>query len=103
MKKVIKNYHPQSELGYIIECDREYPSNIHDLTKDLPLAPEHRVVKNEMLSPYSMKLAQKLGIKPDKIPKLLSTQLNKQHYVCHIENLQFYLAKGMRLQKIHEV
>ena len=103
MKVKIENYHPQDKVGYMIECDLKYPADIHDLTKDLLLAPEHRVVVKESLSPYAQALSTKLNIKPDKIPKLLSTQYDKKRYVCHIENLQFYLKKGMKLQRIHRV
>jgi len=103
-ESTIKKYHPNDSTGYIIECDLAYPSSIHDITRDLPLAPEHITVKEGMLSHYSLKLARKLGINPnDKIAKLISTQFDKSHYVCHIENLQFYLQKGMKLKRIYNV
>jgi len=102
-KKVIEEYTDRSGVGYFFECDLDYPPEIHDLTKDLPLAPEHLLVTPKMLSPYARRLHEKLGIKTDKLPKLLSTQYKKERYVCHVENLQFYLAKGMKLLKVYRV
>lgn len=103
MKKIIQNYDSFDKVGYFIECDLDYPKKIHNLTKDLPLAAEHRIVSDDMLSPYSQDLKKKLEIKSEKIPKLLCTQFDKKNYVCHIENLKFYLRMGMILKKVHRV
>jgi hypothetical protein len=35
-----------SQIGYILECDLDYPICIHDMHSDLPLAPEHMVPPN---------------------------------------------------------
>ena len=101
--QIVQNYDPESKKGYMIECDLTYPPDIHDLTRDLPLAPEHRKVSDEMLSPMGEKLKKELDIADDKSKKLLSTQYDKEQYVCHVENLQFYLQMGMKLVKVHKV
>ena len=36
----IKNYDEDSDKGYILEADVEYPKNFHDLHSDLPFLPE---------------------------------------------------------------
>ena len=35
----IKNYDKDSDKGYILQVDVEYPKNLHDLHSDLPFLP----------------------------------------------------------------
>ena len=44
--KLIKNYDGESDEGYILEVDVEYPKSFHNLHNDLPFLPE-RVKINE--------------------------------------------------------
>lgn len=103
VRKKVNTYQPSDERGYLIECDLAYPASIHDITKDLPLAPEHLKITRSMLSPFCERLSKRLNIKMDSAHKLVSTQLDKERYVCHIENLQFYLRQGMRLKRVHRI
>ena len=41
----IKNYDKDSDKGYILEVDVEYPKNLHDLHSDLPFLPERMKIK----------------------------------------------------------
>ena len=36
----IKNYDEDSDKGYVLEVDVEYPKNLHDLHSDLTFLPE---------------------------------------------------------------
>ena len=46
----MNNY--SGDKGCIIECDLEYPENLHDKHNMYPLAPKKILVKKDMLSPY---------------------------------------------------
>jgi len=39
-----------SPIGYIVECDLEYPTHLHDLHNACPLVPEHLCIDKDMLS-----------------------------------------------------
>jgi hypothetical protein len=67
---------------------------------DYPLAPEHMVIDNEMLSPFQ-KTNLEMGVKKDRTTKLVPNLKNKEKYVIHSKNLQLYLELGMTLKKIH--
>ena len=40
----IKNYDEDSDKGYILEVDVEYPENLHDLHSDLPFLAERKKI-----------------------------------------------------------
>jgi hypothetical protein len=69
--------------GYILEVDLEYPSELHDLHNDYPMAPE------------SMELG---GVR-----KLVPNLQNKTNYVIHYRALKQCLSHGLKLTKIHQV
>lgn len=96
-----------------IEGDLDYPQELHNSHSDYRLAPESKLVFDDMLSPYSRKLWTKLNSPKQKgyvrrrsrvkTKKLLCTLENKRRYACHIRNLQLYLQLGMCLKKVHRV
>src|SRR6218665_3879404 len=91
--------------GYILEVDLHYPAHLHDRHNDYPLAPEKVAVKAHMLSRYSKRLEEKLKVKyTAKMPaKLIPNFTDKKNYVVHYRNLQYYVAMGMEVVKIHKV
>ena len=60
------------------------------------------------LSPFNQHLLQRFSPrdfvnKRYKSTKLLSTFYKRKKYVVHLENLQYYLKKGLKLEKVHRV
>ena len=77
------NYDKNSDKGYILEVDVEYPENIRMLHRDLPFLPER--------------------MKIDKCTKLVCTTQNKENYVVHIRALKQALNHGLKLTKVHRI
>ncbi|KAJ8915547.1 hypothetical protein NQ315_012431 [Exocentrus adspersus] len=84
----IRNIPDNAEVGYIFDCDLEYPTYLHQLHSDLPLAPQH------MTPPIPSR---------SKLKKLLLTLYPKNNYVVHYRNLKMYLKHGLRLKKINRL
>ncbi|GFT65521.1 uncharacterized protein TNCV_649231 [Trichonephila clavipes] len=72
----ILNLSDESDVGYILEVDLEYPSDLHDKHSDFPLAPENKPPPN------------------CKEPRLLTTLEPKTKYLLHYSNLKLYLKLG---------
>ena len=79
-----------SPIGYILEVDLEYPSELHD---DCPLAPE---ISQNMLSNYCFSTANEYGIKIDGVNKLVPNLGNKSKYVVHYRNLQLHQSDWLK-------
>ena len=79
----IENYDKNSDEGYILELDAEYPKDLHKLYSDLPLFPERRKIR--------------------KIGKLVCCLEDKENYVTHIVALKQALNHGLKLSKVHRV
>ncbi|XP_041361970.1 uncharacterized protein LOC121377941 [Gigantopelta aegis] len=90
-----------SNTGYILEVDLEYPTELHDCHRYYPLAPESMLVTDAMLSPHSQQLRDKLCLTGRPVRKLVPNLNDKEKYVLHYRNLQFYLRQGIKLTKIH--
>ncbi len=96
----------KNDIGYIIECDLDYPQNLHKLHSEYPLCPEKLKIKESELSPYQKKLCddmKKVNIKRIASEKLVLTLYDKKNYTLHYRNLKLYLELGMELKKIHKV
>ena len=79
----IKNYDEDSDKGYVLEVDVEYPKHLHDLHSDL------RFLRQRM--------------KIDKCSKLVCNLYDKNNYVVHIRSLKQALNRGLILKKVHRV
>ena len=79
----IKNYDEDSDKGYILEVDVEYPESLHDLHSDLSFLPER--------------------MKINKCSKLVCNLYEKNNYFVHIRSLKQALDHGLILKKVHRV
>ena len=79
----IKNYDENSDKGYILEVDIEYPKHLHTLHSDLPFLPERMTI--------------------NKCTKLFCTVQDKENCVVHIRALKQALNHGLILKQAHEV
>ena len=83
VEEVLSRTQKDEDLGYILEVDLEYPSELHDLHNDYPLAPETMVL--------------------NRVNKLTPNLRNKTKYILHHRNLGLYLSLGLKLTKIHRI
>ena len=82
-EEFLKNYDEDSDKGYILEIDVEYPKNLHDLHSDLPFLPER--------------------MKINKCSKLVCNLYDKNNYAVHIRSLKQALDHGLILKNVHRV
>ena len=77
----IKNYNENSDIGYFLEVDIDYPKKLFDLYKDLPFLPERKKV--------------------NKVEKLICNIEDKEKYVLHTGVLKQALNHRLVLKKVH--
>lgn len=79
----IKDIPQYGEVGYFLECDIEYPENLHDLHYDLPFLPLSEIPPE------------------GKHPKLMATLKSKEKYVAHFWTIQQALKHNLKVTKVH--
>ena len=83
-EKFVKSYDKRnSDKGYILEVDVDYPSKLHKLHSNIPFLPER--------------------MKIDKTQKAVCNLRDKKKYVVHISILKQALNHGLKLKKVHRV
>ena len=93
-----------SEYGYIIEVDLEYPIELHDIHSDFPLAPLKMKIPNNLLSEYqknTLEYLKKFGYRRTATEKLMLTLNDKEKYIVHFKLLKLYLKLGLKITQIH--
>ena len=65
-----------SSIGYILEVDLNYPSELHSMYNDYPLAPEKLEISQNMLPKYCGNIADEYGIKIGGVNKLVPIKVN---------------------------
>ena len=77
--KLSKIYNEESDEGYFLKGDIQYPEHSHERHNDLPLLPERMKIEN--------------------VEKLLPNLHVKSEYIIHIRSLNH----GLILKKVHSV
>ena len=80
---IIKKYDEDSNTGYFLAADIEYPKTLFTSHKDLPFLRERKKV--------------------EKVEKLICSIEDKVKYVIHIRALKQALNHGFKLKKVHRV
>ena len=96
----INSVSDDSEDGYILEVDIDYPLELHDLHNEYPLSPVKMKVTENMLSLYAKQLLEELELEGTSTEKVILNLHPKEKYVVHYRNLKLYLSLGMRLTRI---
>ena len=79
----IKKYDEDSNTGYFLEADIDYPKELFNLHNDLPFLPKIKKV--------------------EKVEKLICSTEDKEKYVIHIRALKQALNHGLIFKKVHRV
>ena len=85
------NAHRRTDNGWILEVDLEYPEELHEAHNDNPLTLEKRAINPVQMSEYQRRLMADLDLTMQNSHKLVLTLEDKEKYVVHDKNLQFYL------------
>ena len=95
------------EKNHIFLLFQSYPEELQTRGDHFenPLAPYETVITYEDLSDEAKKILIKNGVttKSYSQKKLISDFRKRTDYVTHIENLQFYLRHGLKLEKVTEI
>jgi hypothetical protein len=87
-----------AEVGYIIQCDFDYPRELHDSHNCLPLAPHRIKLTKNILSPFIQDNHQHTPS-----VKLMNTLYPKKNYAVHYRTYKFYVKHGLKVEKIHRI
>ena len=75
----IKNHNEESDEGYFLEVDIQYPEKLHELNNDVPFLPERKKIK--------------------KVKKLVTNLYDKNECLIHIRKLKQLLNDGINFEK----
>ena len=101
LRQRLLNIPADNPIGYVLEVDLRYPTDLHDKHNDYPLAPERVKITKDMLSDYCRSFFTDRPYVADE--KLVPNLMDKVKYVVHYRNLQLYQELGLEVKKIHRV
>ena len=92
--------HDCSNIGYVLIVDLIYPDNIKHKSKNFPFCPENKIINPNKFTEY---MKEHVPNPHRSTIKLICDQTNKEYYIVHYRNLNFYLRMGMIISKVHKV
>lgn len=96
----IHNIADDADVGYVLEVDLSFPTEIHDALKDYAPAVEKTSFTD---SAFMSTLADLADINRGDEKKLIPNLESKERYVIHYRNLKYFLELGVNLEKVHRV
>ena len=96
----ILNTADDSEVGYFLEVDLNYPDEIKKKSKNFSFCPENNFSPQDKFTDYMQKLKQDSHTK---CKKLICDWTDKKKYLIHYRMLKFYVRHGMIVEKVQEV
>ena len=95
----MKNYDENSDRGYFLEVDVDYPKYLFKSHKDLPFLAERKELINTHKYISFLPKSKKL----EKVEQLVCRINDKEKYVVHIRALKQALNHGLVLKRVHRV
>ena len=89
-----------SDIGYFLEVDIEYPQNIRDKTRHFPFCPEFKFISKDHFGPYMKSIVPKNYVSHK---KLICDWTDEKNYLIHFRMFKFYVRHGMKIKKVHSV
>ena len=77
--KFIKSYHVDSDLGFVLEVDVDYPKRLHTLHSDLPFLPQREVI--------------------NKCSKLINTLRNRKNICYSYKSFKAGIKSGINIKE----
>ena len=107
----VKNYDINSDKGYLLEVDVEYPIKLRNTHEDLPFLPERKVKSAKQHNEYEFdeirkahrKVYKTLNINREPDNKLIASVWGKNKYIVNLSTLKQALDHGLRLKKVYRV
>lgn len=91
-------------VGFYLDVDLAYPTELHDEHADFPLAPERMNITADMFSPFLKRKISECELSHSKENyKLCQTLKDKKRYKLDYRALRLYLDLGMKLEKVHRI
>ena len=92
----ILNTPDDSEIGYMVEADLEFPEKFHNKYRMFPPAPESIIPKEEWMSDYQKSVMEKTHAKLN-CPKLIPHLFKHENYPIHYRNLKYLFELGVSI------